>query len=365
MKKTPQNPKYHAEGNVYNHTMLVFEAVMQYVNEQTFSEQEKKNFLNAALLHDVGKPGVTTLRNGNWSARGHEEAGVSIAREILLQYPEISTEERIKILDIVRWHHIPLRWITGEMTYNQLLSLSTRVDFSIMGQFSLSDFRGRICQDKALLLTQNTTFLKEIVPQIQAHSQPYEMALSTYQRASITHKNAFWKAYLLRQPQLWQKLLLAPSAKYAPIKNPDFRVIMTIGTPKSGKTTFLQQQYPYALHISLAAWELDGPLPLDTFVRQRIITAFQYHISVYSRHHRQIVLEGNNLNEETRQLVSDIIKGLNGELTYLFFETSLQKCLEYNAASENSLKPEIIEQAYKKLLYPHPWEAHRLIFAEK
>lgn len=60
MKNTEQSPKYHPEGNVWIHTMMV-------VDEAAKRRKYSKNpevFMWAALLHDIGKPPTTKSHNG-------------------------------------------------------------------------------------------------------------------------------------------------------------------------------------------------------------------------------------------------------------------------------------------------------------
>ena len=61
LKATEQNPKYHAEGNVYNHTLLVLEQFYQYAESYPLSEEEKIILYWAAVLHDIGKTKVHPL----------------------------------------------------------------------------------------------------------------------------------------------------------------------------------------------------------------------------------------------------------------------------------------------------------------
>ena len=55
LKTVEQSPKYHPEGNVYNHVMLVVDKAAQLRS----LANNKKEFMLAALLHDVGKKEAT------------------------------------------------------------------------------------------------------------------------------------------------------------------------------------------------------------------------------------------------------------------------------------------------------------------
>ena len=75
----PQNPIFHPEGDVWNHTMMVLNAAA------TFKHNTKEPlwFMIAALTHDFGKPLATTNENGVIKALKHEELGVDVADTFL------------------------------------------------------------------------------------------------------------------------------------------------------------------------------------------------------------------------------------------------------------------------------------------
>lgn len=66
-----QRLDYHPEGNVMNHTLLVVDLAAQYKNKTSWPLA----FMWGALLHDIGKPLVTTPTG---SAPGHNESGVAV-----------------------------------------------------------------------------------------------------------------------------------------------------------------------------------------------------------------------------------------------------------------------------------------------
>ena len=72
-----QNPRFHAEGDVWEHTMLVLDAAAK-VRDKT---ENPYAFMLASLAHDFGKPAATRETDGILHAYGHESAGVNAARE--------------------------------------------------------------------------------------------------------------------------------------------------------------------------------------------------------------------------------------------------------------------------------------------
>lgn len=75
LDQVPQDPRWHPEGDVWTHTMLVLENLP---SEATFAMSL------AALFHDVGKATTTVIHeSGGISARGHEDESRKIAAKIL------------------------------------------------------------------------------------------------------------------------------------------------------------------------------------------------------------------------------------------------------------------------------------------
>ena len=75
----PQNPVYHPEGDVWNHTMLVLDAAAALRSQASNPE----GFMLSALSHDLGKPATTRLENGRYRSIGHEQAGLRPAERLL------------------------------------------------------------------------------------------------------------------------------------------------------------------------------------------------------------------------------------------------------------------------------------------
>lgn len=74
-----QEPSFHPEGDVWNHTMLVLDKAAQLKNKA----ENPLAFMLSALCHDLGKVTATALIDGRIRAFGHEEQGIAPAKELL------------------------------------------------------------------------------------------------------------------------------------------------------------------------------------------------------------------------------------------------------------------------------------------
>ena len=75
----PQNPAYHAEGDVWNHTMLVLDEAAKLRHRV----QNPYWFMLAALTHDFGKAICTEEKNGVFHAYEHETKGLPLVEAFL------------------------------------------------------------------------------------------------------------------------------------------------------------------------------------------------------------------------------------------------------------------------------------------
>ena len=357
MAATPQNPRYHAEGSVLDHTALVLSKFEAYAAAHPFVADDHAVYYWAAILHDIGKVKVTHMEGERWRSPGHERAGVPMAWDILLRMPEISAAQRYRILDLVRWHGYALNAARTGLPFGRLTLLGTRTDLRQLARFTQFDLDGRICEDRPWVDEVTQKFLQIDVPRAEYESHDFASWQAQHARWNLRHKNAIWNALHLQQPEFLAKLADAPQKE-----SPDTfgkKVYLTIGPPQSGKTTWLANNLPDIFRISLEEHELsEAALEKGEFFMSRKLVEFKHFLVVYLNRHRVVALDGNSLHHEFRMRLAEIIRGLNVELEYLVFEADLPTVLARNAAAEVPKTEAEIQALYDRIDLVHPWEAH-------
>ncbi len=146
----PQNPQWHPEGDVWEHTKLVTNQMANYIQEEenkenSLSDEEKTVLMFAALCHDFGKPVTTTCNpDGTIRSLGHASAGEPLARSFLMK---MKTPLRImeQVLPLVREHMAILNTQKlGEPSPRTLRRLSARLAPATVKQWCA------VCQTDAL-----------------------------------------------------------------------------------------------------------------------------------------------------------------------------------------------------------------------
>jgi len=127
MEKTDQDPDYHPEGNVFEHTMMV-------VDQAALRRHESINpraFMWGALLHDIGKPDTTMPRKGRLTAYNHDIRGGEMVKDFFAELTE--DKELVKqVTALVRWHmqalfvkkHAKLEEMRKDIDYREIALLT-------------------------------------------------------------------------------------------------------------------------------------------------------------------------------------------------------------------------------------------------
>ncbi len=83
LPKTPQEPEWHPEGDVWTHTLMVTDEAAKIAREEMLDERESLIVILGAFCHDLGKPSTTKFENGRVRSIGHDEAGAEPTKKFL------------------------------------------------------------------------------------------------------------------------------------------------------------------------------------------------------------------------------------------------------------------------------------------
>ena len=132
-----QNKKYHPEGNVLNHVLLVVDEAAK--NKEL--SKDKEVFMWAALLHDMGKLTTTKLRKGRLTSYNHDVEGEKIAYDIL---DKLGKDEKFKtkVSKLVRYHMQPL-FFDKNLHFFEPSNMLKECDYEEVALLSKCDRLGR------------------------------------------------------------------------------------------------------------------------------------------------------------------------------------------------------------------------------
>ena len=137
LAKIDQNKKYHPEGSVLNHVLLVVDEAANLKEES----KDKRVFMWSALLHDIGKLTTTKLRKGRITSYNHDIEGENIAYKFL---SKLGFDEKFKkeVVKLVRYHMQPL-FFDKNLPFFELDKMLKECDYKEVALLSLCDRLGR------------------------------------------------------------------------------------------------------------------------------------------------------------------------------------------------------------------------------
>lgn len=144
----PQDPRWHPEGDVWTHTLLVVDAAARLAREKLQDDPERhpeaaSHLLFAALCHDLGKP-LTTFIDDRGAVRspGHSEAGTAPTR-IFLQQIGAPTKYAGVILPLVREHLVHMHSQPTDRAVRRLAARLAPADIALWEMLAEADASGR------------------------------------------------------------------------------------------------------------------------------------------------------------------------------------------------------------------------------
>lgn len=142
LAEVQQNPKYHPEGNVFIHTMMVVDEGAKNRDKSN----DKKAFMWALLLHDIGKKPTTRIRKGRLTSYDHDKVGEKMAVKFL-EYFELDNEFIDRVAGLIKWHMQSL-FVTKDSRFQNINDMLKDVDIDEIVLVALSDRLGRGGLDK-------------------------------------------------------------------------------------------------------------------------------------------------------------------------------------------------------------------------
>lgn len=142
LEEVQQNPKYHPEGNVFIHTMMVVDEGAK--NRE--KSNDKRAFMWALLLHDIGKKPTTRMIKGRLTSYDHDKVGEKMAVKFL-EYFDMDNDFIERVTGLVKWHMQSL-FVTKDSRFQNIDDMLKDVDTDEIVLVALSDRLGRGGLDK-------------------------------------------------------------------------------------------------------------------------------------------------------------------------------------------------------------------------
>ncbi len=341
MSTVPQDPMYHAEGNVAIHTQMVLDALVKQPAYQRLLPQEQEIVWAAALLHDVEKHSTTVIEaDGRVTSNGHAKKGALKARQLLYRDIPAPFFIREQIVGLVRYHGLPLWLFEKPDPAKAAIMASMEVNTAWLALLARADVLGRVCADQEEILYKIECF-EALCQEQQCWGIVRNFATDAAKMYYIQHEEAY--------------------ADYVPFEEPTGEVILMSGLPGAGKDNYVWQHYRDLPVVSLDDIRVQkGISPADKLGNGRVIQAAKELAKVYLRKKQSFVWNATNVTRQMRMQLIDLFLTYKMKVKIIYVEVPYAQLHAQNISRE-SVVPEIaVEKMIDKLEIPAQWEAHKV-----
>lgn len=341
LKGVPQNPEYHAEGDVYRHTEMVCRELTQLSEWRELGEEEQELLFLAAAFHDIGKIVCTRQEEGKWISPKHTILGEKEFRRMVYREAAqfgLTFSRRETAAKLIRYHGMPVWFWKKTRPEFDLLKAAENIPLRLLYLLSKADARGRV-SDSAEMLAEHVELFADYAKETGVWEQPYAFS------------NAYTKFRYFRKESMWQGAELYDDT--------EFDVILMSGLPLSGKDSWIEKNGMGMPVVSLdRIREEMGILP--TKGSGRVAQAALEQARGFLRKKEPFIWNATNITEETRQKLIQLFAGYGARVHLIYLEVPYQELLERNRKRKRYIPEAVLEDMIRKLEIPVPWEAYEV-----
>ncbi|KHT43562.1 AAA family ATPase [Pectobacterium brasiliense] len=344
-KETPQEPCYHGEGDVWTHTIMVVESLLQLHDYQTATREQQEILFFAALLHDVAKYRTTVIDpvTGQIGQPGHSRKGAIDAR-VLLWDAGVPFAIREAICRLISVHQVPFYCLEDERRRMSpiftIRELSWQLSIPLLATLAEADMRGRICQDQARVLDSIELF-RELAREEGCYGQPRSFVDAhtrlSYFRGADVHPD------------------------YPLFQEPGSKVTVMCGLPAAGKDTWVRTHRHDLPVVSFDDARTELGLKHGENEGKAVHRATDKARSLL-RTHEPFVWNATHLSQQMRTRTLDLCYAYGAEVEIVYLERPRQELLRRNGKRDTTLSNKTLQGMLTKWELPAPTEAHAVSY---
>ena len=349
MLNAEQEPDWRAKGNVWNHTKLVLERLIESDEWKNFDEYLRSALFVEALLHDLGKTLCSRIEDGRIISPNHSSIGARNARTLLWKRFNLAgTEEkrsfRELVCTLIKYHSKPPHFDCGEVAYYNLLAVSSEghliKGFSnrLLSTLVEADLRGRVSPriQSALEILE---LYREGARECECFEKPYSFASDFSRRAFFARRIDSPRIDLY--DDTWGE------------------IILTSGLPGVGKDAFIKRNLSFLPVVSLD--DIRSSLNLSPIGPQDAgLQIARDKAKVLLRAREPFVWNSANVAPFFRDPLANLCEAYGASVRIIYLETPWDEELRRNAKRDSTVPRSVIERYLTKLEPPTPREARRV-----
>ena len=339
LKNIPQNPEYHGEGDVYQHTEMVCGKLVELPEWRELEKEEQELLFLAGAFHDIGKPACTKQEDGQWVSPKHTIIGEKEFRRIAYKEAEqfgLTFRQRETAAKLIRYHGLPVWFWTKRRPELDLLKAAESIPLRLLYLLSKADVQGRI-EKQSGKMEENVELFADYARESGVWEKPFLFA-NPYTKYQYFHKEGLWQ-----EAELYD--------------DTEFDVILMSGLPLAGKDSWIGKNGKEMPVISLdEIREKMGISP--TKGSGKVVQAALEEAKNLLRRKEPFIWNATNIIQETRQKLVGLFAGYGARVHIMYLEAPYRELLARNRKRERYIPELVLEDMIKKMELPAPWEAY-------
>lgn len=332
MQECPQDAIYHAEGDVWTHTRMVIEELLNDTDYQRLEGNAQYILFISALLHDIAKPVCTFKENGRIKSPKHAAVGEKMTRELLWN---ADFEIREIITSLVRLHGLPIWSIDKNNPQRSVISSSLRLPNEWLYLLAKADAKGRNCADKADFLLRIELF-KELCLENEC-----------FHNTKAFHNNHSRFKFFQTDIDNYPSMIYDDTA---------FEMIILSGIAGSGKDSIQKKDFKDYPSVNLdAIREIHKIKPTDKDAQGKVVQIAYEQAKEYCRKKQSFVWNSTNLTLDLRSKLIRTLSVYNPCFKIYYVETPIEKIF---SRRQNDIPLDVLKRMIRQLDMPLSTEVH-------
>jgi predicted kinase len=345
LARTPHDLGFHGEGDVWTHTRMVVEALLDSSDWGGASSEDRFVLFMAALLHDIAKPATTVVDpdSGRIGQPGHSARGAVDAR-VLLWRAGIRFDLREAVCRLIATHQMPFHVFrshrAGHSPEYLVRKLSHEVHLPHLAALAEADMRGRVYAGMEDVLCDVALF-RELAMEEGCYGIPRAFAdrftRLRYFRGEDVHVDT---AYHREQGS---------------------RVTLMSGLPASGKDTWIES---HRRGLPVVGFD-DAREELglrhgknDGLAAHRVVDRAKELL----RRREDFVFNATHLSRQMRERSIDLLLSYGAEVEVAYLEQAEAELLRRNSRRDSTLPNAAIGRMLHRWEVVLPTEAHSVLY---
>lgn len=349
MSRTPQSPRWHAEGDVWTHTRMVCESLVAMPEYRELAPAQRRVLFVAALLHDVGKTITTRQEGSEWVSPGHASKGALMVRDMLWkEFGMCGAEELMRmreaVVALVKYHSFPPYALEKEENVRRMVSIAATSelvpDFSLrlLHLLSKADALGRECEDKDDFVAQVDMFA-ELAKENGCLDAPVSFASDLTRRAYFQGREVWPQQELY--DETWGE------------------VVMMCGLPGTGKDYWISRNCVGMPTVSLD--DIRRKYKLSPEGSQGYVASLgKEEAKEFLRRRQPFVWNATCITVDIRRQLIDLFESYGASVRIVYLETDMKTQLHRNENREYPVPEEVIDNMLRKLSIPEIHEVRKV-----